>query len=278
MENSKVCENGVARTPDGIELYYSRYRPTGPKASILIIHGIGEHSGRYAHVAEFLCGSGYAVYTFDLRGHGRSKGQRGHILDFDDYSRDVEVIKKVIAQDDKVCLLGHSLGGLIAARHAIKYPSGITGIILSSPAIGLSMRIPFMIEALTAVFSAVCPALSLKDNAISSEYLTHDREIVKSYDSDPLVHRLRTVRFVSEFNRALKFVSDNSTSLKVPAFILQAGDDKIVSGKASRAFFERIGSKIKEYKSYPGYYHEILNETGRISVLEDIKDWLDTLV
>lgn len=274
----KIVHNeGRFRGYDGIDLFYQWWSPKNSKASLVIVHGIGEHSSRYSHVGNHFSKLGYSVYAYDQRGNGRSAGRRGHIKDFNEYILDLNCFIEYLSLKGKPFILGHSLGGLVSIRFAMDYPEGIAGLIVSSPALGLSMDVPIWKKVAAYSLRLAYPVYTFIDNGIPAKYLSHDPKICDAYDRDPLVHRQRSARFFVEFIKASQKTSTQPQRLKIPALFLQAGDDRIVSVDALVRFYTRVSVKNKALKIYPYFYHEILNETQKDKVFKDIEEWLGSL-
>jgi lysophospholipase len=257
-----------------IDIFYQSWVPRHPRAAVIIIPGVGEHSSRYSDVGSYLAGIGCSTYAYDLRGNGRSGGIRGHVTNFNEYLLDLKHFLEHLSFEMKVFILGHSLGGLIAIQYAILHPQGVSGIIATSPALGLKMKVPTWKRALAYALHTIYPLFSLVDDAVSTKYLTHDRRIVEAFDNDPLVNKRRTARFFVEFMRACAKANREAERLKTPCLFLQAGDDKIVSIDTLKKFYHKVSADKKMIKVYSGFYHEILNETGRDAVLKDIGAWI----
>jgi len=276
MTDITHCE-GRFKGSLNLDLFYQSWMPQDPKGALVIVHGIGDHSSRYSHVGTYFSKHGYAVYAYDQRGNGRSSGRKGHIRNFDEYMLDLACFIKNLNLSRKPFLLGHSLGGLVAIRYAMDYPEDIAGIIVSSPALGLSMKVPIWKKAVAYSLHTLYPEFTFIDNEISSEYLTHDTAVCKAYDEDPLVHRMRSASFFVEFVKAYRRTLREPRKLKIPSLFLQAGDDRIVSVGALKEFYEGIVIKDKAIKIYPNFYHEILNEIEKNKVFKDIERWLNSL-
>jgi alpha-beta hydrolase superfamily lysophospholipase len=262
---------------DGLSLFGRVWLPgDAPIASLALVHGLGEHSGRYDHVANFFRQRNYAVFAVDLRGHGRSAGPRGHIEQFQDYLDDVKTLVTYIqdqSADVPLFLLGHSMGGLIALAYALTYPDDITTVIVSSPALRSRVEVPPWKAALAAVMSTLSPTIAMA-NGLDPFTLSQDETVVKAYQADPLVHDRVTARWFSEFTKAGEWAMAEANRLAVPTLILQGGADQIVDPAGSREFFDRIGLEDKYYIEYEPLYHEIFNEPEHLSVLGDVEAWL----
>lgn len=271
-------EEGTFKTNDGLNLFEQRWLPSRPpKAVIVILHGYAEHSGRYAHVADYLVTQGYVVETFDLRSHGKSEGQKTFIRSFDEFLSDVEIFLKRIQerhQGTNIFLLGHSMGGTIAMLFVINRKSALKGLILSGPTLKISKDIsPFLVR-ISSVIGALLPKLptiKVDGNAIS-----RDPDVVKKYEADPLVYRGGIPgRTGAEFNRATQLIQKQMESVTLPLLILHGTADRLSDLEGSQQLYERAQSKDKTLKLYEGWFHEILNEPGKEKVLADIVEWLE---
>jgi acylglycerol lipase len=217
----------------------------------------------------------------DLRGHGKSEGRRGHILAFDDYVNDVsaivEVAKREMQEERKYFLLGHSMGGLIALDFALRYPTRINGVILSSPSLGIEVKVPFLKKAMGKFMSSVAPGLTLS-NGIDITRLSHDKQVVRAYGDDPLVHDRVSARWFTEFMRVMEKVGNSAPELKVPILMQLAGDDALTDLNASQKFFDGLTVDDKAVYVYERLYHEIYNESEELKSgpLQDLDDWIKT--
>ena len=265
----------------GTQIYYQTWKPSGKSRAIFAIaHGIGEHSTRYAHVAEHLARFGFTVWACDLRGHGKSGGKRGHVESFDDYVADVGQLIR-IAKDHytgiKVFLMGHSLGGLIASYFTEKHPNELDGLIASAPSLKEKMKLSPVKTFLGRTLSSIVPTFTTT-TGLDPNLLSHDQEAVHKYMEDPLVHKVATARWFTEYRRAQSETMQGADKITKPCLIIQSGADGIVDPAATNEFFKRIKSSDKTLKIYEGFYHESLNEVGKESVLGDIDTWLSARV
>jgi alpha-beta hydrolase superfamily lysophospholipase len=246
---------------------------------MVIAHGLGEHSGRYGNVVERMRVHGVSIWAPDHRGHGRSEGKRGHVLNFSQYSNDLRIMVQLarvdLAEGMKCFLLGHSLGGLIALDFCRRYPDLIDGVIASSPALGMVIEVPRVKKLLGFIMSSVWPGLSMS-NELDASKISHDHHVVKAYQDDPLVHDRVSARFFTEFLAAMETVRQAAASIQTPLLLQVAGDDHLVSSNSSREFFGTLTLKDKRIHVYDGMYHEIYNEPPdqRQRVLSDLENWL----
>jgi alpha-beta hydrolase superfamily lysophospholipase len=243
---------------------------------LAVVHGYGEHGGRYGFLVDDVVPRGYAVFTFDLRGHGRSPGRRGHINRFADYLTDTRAFLTHVRRacpDTPVVLLGHSMGGLIAAALAEEGDDGLAGVVLSSPFLAMRLAVPALQVKAARLLSRVTPTLRM-NNPLRAEQLSHDAAVVAATNADPLNHRRTTARWGAEILRAQPAVMAAAGRLRLPLLLLYADDDPIADPRAAEELFERASSADKVKHCYAGYYHEIFNEVGRAAVFEDLAAWL----
>jgi alpha-beta hydrolase superfamily lysophospholipase len=257
----------------GVELYRQAWLPdSDPRAVVVIAHGAGEHSGRYEHVADRLVREGYAVHALDHRGHGRSGGPRALIDRLDNAVADLDQLIVLAGDGHPVFLLGHSMGGTIALRYALAHQERLTGLILSGPVAALEAASPPMRIAARAL-SALAPRLPLI--AVDASLVSRDPEVVRAYETDPLVHHGKLpARTVAELAAAVESFPDAVGAITVPTLIMYGTDDKLVPPSGSVMLGERIGAADKTVKAYDGLHHEILNEPEQQQVLDDLCAWL----
>jgi acylglycerol lipase len=274
---------GIFAGHNGLSIFYRHQQAHPERARMVLAHGLGEHSGRYAHVIDRLVKKGISVWAIDHRGHGKSEGSRGHILSFDEYIFDLKQMI-TLAQKDmppsmKFFLLGHSMGGCIALFFAQIHPKMINGVITSSPGLRPSMKVPVVKSAMGKLMSSIWPKLSF-DNELNSSHLSHDTSVVAAYDNDPLVHGKVTARWYTEFVAAMANTVQGAPKINIPILMQVAGDDRLVDPITSKKFFADVASKDKTLHFYEGFYHEIYNETegDRQKVLDDLESWLDTQI
>jgi acylglycerol lipase len=273
-------EEGNFQTNDGLKLFEQSWQPAKKtKAVIVIIHGYAEHSGRYAHVADYFVNHGYAVETFDLRAHGKSSGKSGktYIDSFDEFLSDVDLFLKRVQErhpNKIIFLLGHSVGGAIVTLYTITRNPDLKGIILSGPTLKISDDISPLLVKLSSVIGKVLPKLpTIK---VDGTAISRDPEIVKKYDNDPLNYRGGIpARTGAEVTRATKLIQEQMEAIKLPLLILHGTADRISDPEGSKQLYERAQSKDKTLKLYDGFYHEIFNEIEKESVLADIVEWLE---
>ncbi len=262
--SSPSHREGFFAARDNLRLYWQATTPPDAHAFVGLIHGYGEHSGRYAPLFAYLAERGIATHAFDYRGHGQADGRRGHVDSFaeylDDIARFVERVREA-AGSQPVFLLGHSLGGLILARWLLEpgAAAGLGGAIFASPYLELAMKPSPVKVAAAKVAGRIVPWLPL-DNGIRSDQLTRDEEMRRAVDRDPLYQRTVTPRWFGESGAAQRRVLEGGSAIELPALVLVADADPIALPAASVRFFEALGSRDKELRRYPGALHELFNE------------------
>ncbi|HEY8605713.1 MAG TPA: lysophospholipase [Noviherbaspirillum sp.] len=243
------------------------------KGGILLMHGLGEHCGRYAHVARFFSTRGWSVRMYDHRGHGRSGGPRGDTPDHEAMLRDAKRVMDDFASglDQPPLLFGHSMGGLFAAAFATAGLAPLRGLVLSSPALGIALSPPQ--KMLLASLGAVTPGLPMP-NGLQTRYLSHDPAVVKAYETDPLVHARITPRMLRCMLRTIDDAHNGAPSLAIPTLMLVSGDDRMVDARGSDAFFARLRPGIGTLHRYPDFYHEVFNEVKAQRAFDDLDRWM----
>jgi len=254
--------------------------PGGPR-TLFIIHGFGEHSGRYAHFAHFLEDEVDCIYCIDLRGHGLTGGVRGHIAGFDDFAADVAaaVERLETAQLARhgscvIHLFGHSLGGHVALRTAFLHPQlRFASITVTSPFLGYRIQVPLVKKIAAAVLSVVKGDLQLKAG-IDASLLSCDGAVQRAYRTDKLVHGFMTPRFYMSCNAAIRDTLRRRSGLRAPLKMLLPSDDPLVDTNESLKFFHMLSHESKSLSIYEGFRHELANELGKEKVFDDIRAWL----
>lgn len=265
--------SGKIKSFDGTELYFVKNIPQNPLAIIIIVHGIAEHLGRYEYLKDKLTEYGYGVYRFDNRGHGKSGGSRGDISNFNELIEDADTIVNLAKNENiglPIFMLGHSMGGFITAAYGVKYPAKLNGQILSGAA---TNKMPLSLTLKCIKFPYI---LSRKVPNSLSTLICRDADVVKSYEDDSLVLKETTLRFNIQFaSKGIAWLMKNMYAYTYPCLILHGSMDKIVPKSCSQKFYNSIASSDKTLKFYDGFYHEILNEKDKDTVIKDIHNWIE---
>ncbi len=261
------------------ELYYQVWRPQTSVGTILITHGIAEHSDCYQKLAEDLAAAGRTVFVWDLRGHGRSEGKRGYVNRFQDFCEDLEAgIRFVKSQDyarsAPLVLLGHSMGGLITLKTFVNHtPAGIHCLALSSPALGLSLPVPKLKEKAAHILADWAPKITLY-NEIDFSLLVRDENLVREYKADPLRHDRISPRLFLGMVEAMNEMKAAAKEIHIPLVLQVAGREKVVSTPIAEQFFENLASKKKKIFIYSQSFHEIFNDLDRDEAIKDLLSFI----
>jgi len=259
-----------------VPLWYGVQAVERARAGCLMVHGVGEHSGRYRHVAEVLNRQRITVWALDYRGHGRSGGRRGHCRAFRELLDDVDrVLTQMLIEHPQqpLILLGHSLGGLLVLAYALERRRPIAAVIASSPALALALQPSWAKRLLAHLVGRLLPALTVP-NGVNPAWLSHDPVVVAAYHADPLVHPYVSLGGYLAIQQAMAWTRARAAQMTVPCLILQAGADRVVSPAASRQFAAQVTSAGSAYREYEGWYHELFNEVSRQQVFDDLCQWL----
>lgn len=271
------CE-GTFQGADGLTLYYQQWKSESEpqKAVLIVVHGFGEHSGRYRNLVDYLVPRGYVVYGFDHRGHGRSPGGRGYISAWREYREDVQAFVRLVGERESgypLFLMGHSLGGLIALEYVLRHPEGLCGAIISGPPLG-EIGVSPVLVILSRVLSRVWPTFG-RDIGSNFSQLSRDPAVAQAWRDDPLTHSRGTARLGTEMAAAREWTNANAASLQVPLLMIHGGADRICPPAGSRLFFEKVSFPDRERREYEGGYHEPHNDIDVKQVLADVEDWLE---
>jgi acylglycerol lipase len=271
--------DGRSETSDGLSLHFLAWRTASPRAVLVLVHGLAEHSGRYLHVGSHFAAAGYAVYAPDLRGHGKSPGPRVHVATFDEYLDDLAALRALAGRDypaTPVFLVGHSQGGLVALRYALAQPREVAGLILSSPLLGFhpKARASPALAALARVLSVLWPSVLLP-NHVDTSAVSRDPEVVRRYREDPLVSGTVSPRWFTSVTSAMRQAHEGAPALAVPTLLMASGADRLADPDASARFAARAPASTLQYVRWDGLYHEMFNEPEQETVFSRMDAWLD---
>jgi alpha-beta hydrolase superfamily lysophospholipase len=269
--------SGTFDSSDGLAIFFQGWLPANPaRATLMIAHGLAEHSGRFANVIEHLVPLGYAVYALDHRGHGRSGGERCYVDRFDQFVADLEVFRRTVRSAQPtgpLILIGHSMGGAIALAYTIRYQRELDGLVLSGPASTHGRSYSMFESARIEVLARLLPHRRL--SPLPSTAISRDAAVVAGYDSDPLVTRNGpTARLRRELRRVVRDFPARLSDITLPVLLQHGEADELVSVQASVFLADRLGSESITLHTYPGLAHEVYNEPERERVLEDLAAWL----
>lgn len=268
------------KTIDGCKLFIQTWRPKSTvKAVILLIHGIGEHSSRYTPLAEFFCKHGFSLLSFDLRGHGKSQGRRGHIPKYRIFMDDIEYVIKqaqLYYPEKPLFLYGHSMGGNLVINYILRKEPFFTGVIATSPYLGLAFSPPSWQILIAKILNFLLPFITMP-TGLNPDHLSHIPQIVKDYREDPLNHDRISIRLYISLTQSSKWAIKHAKRLKTPFLLMHSDADQITSFKESKKFADKAGKKIS-FKNWSGFYHELHNEPEKNKVLKHILKWIKTVL
>lgn len=269
-------------THDGLKLFLQAWMPEQAKASILIVHGLGEHSSRYAHLAAEMVQKNIAVFTFDGRGHGKSSVPKptAYIHDYSDYLQDIHALFEKVNNyfpSIPAFIFGHSMGGGLVAAYMLEYQPKTAGVILSAPALKPDENVSKALIKMSGLVSAVVP--KLKVLKLDPHKISRDPKEVSKYIEDPLVYSdAIPARTGFQLLRIMSLIESKSKSFSWPVLLLHGTGDSLTNPKGTEEFFRRISSEDKTFHRYPDLYHELVNEPEKDSIIEDILEWIEARV
>jgi acylglycerol lipase len=260
----------------GLKIFFRMWQPDAQaRGVVVIVPGFNSHSGYYAWVAEQLVQSNLAVYALDLRGRGKSEGERFYVEKFADYVSDVTrlvALAKSYNPNQPVFMLGHSAGGVVACLYALEHQAELGGLVCES----FAHQVPAPDVALAVLKGLAYVAPHAHVLKLKNEDFSRNPEVVAAMNADPLIaNESQATQTVAEMVRADERLKKEFEQLTLPVLILHGTLDKATKPSGSQLFHERAGSKDKTLKLYDGHYHDLLNDFGKELVMSDIKSWID---
>ena len=275
MAESAVAGAGSIKSADGTKLAYRAWPTAAAQATFAVVHGLGEHSGRYARFAEGMARHGMSTYALDLRGHGESEGQRGHVDSWSQWTDDVSAFVSHVEHlvGAEVVPLGHSFGGaaLLSTVLAGKLPNS-KRFAVSSPALKLRLQAPAWKAAIAPYASKIVPRLAM-DNEVDAAAVSRIPEVVAAYRNDPLVHSRISSRMYTEWQNATVDILGRAGQIKIPFLILAGTADPLIDPEGSRRLHE-LAPSLSELHMLEGRYHEPFNDLGSDEVFQLVADWM----
>ena len=256
-------------------LFRRGWLPDEPRATVVLVHGFAEHSGRYEHVGRWLAARGYAVHAYDHLGHGRSSGRRCHVDRFDQYLDDLALVFDTVREETPPhphLLIGHSMGGLVVASFVLERRPDVAGVVLSGAALALPEGRTRIQMRLARGIRAVMPRLAIA-SGLDLEGLASDPKVLEAYLADPLVERKLTVSLASELTAAIERTAPGAGDFAPPLLALHGADDTLTAPSGSERF--AAAAPRGRFRLYPGLRHEIFNEPGYEEVLGDVVSFFD---
>jgi alpha-beta hydrolase superfamily lysophospholipase len=262
-------------------IYYQGWLPEGEaRAVLLIVHGLGEHCGRYMNVVNHFVPLRYAVYGLDHIGHGKSGGEREFVERFSDFTDTLLLYYAMVSEWQPglpIYLLGHSLGGAIATYHLLDRQQDFEGAILSAPAVEIGKGVSQITILMSRLLAKVAPKMGLV--TLDPSGISKDPQVVEDYVNDPLVFHDKTpARLGAELLGAMMRITDEAGKLTLPLIIVQGGADSMIEPSGAQMLYDKASSEDKTIRIYEGLYHEVFNEPEREMVLKDVEDWLESRV
>ena len=260
------------------QLYYQGWLPEAePRAILLVVHGLAEHSGRYQKLAERFVTLNYGVFALDHQGHGKSEGLAGYVTRFHDYLIDLETFYRIVRDKyptARIFMIGHSMGGTIATAYAIRHQRELAGLVLSGATLKVGESVSPMMVVLARVLSRLMPKAGL--DAIDASAISRDPAVVTAYQDDPMVYRGKIrARLGGELLNAMQEIQSRMPQIKLPVLVMHGSADRLSNPNGSQMLYQGISSEDRTLKQYQGCYHEIFNEPEHEMVLSDLENWLN---
>jgi alpha-beta hydrolase superfamily lysophospholipase len=280
MANISDYREFYVLSSNGDRLFFRMQKPDGLlKGVVCIVHGLGDHSGGFKYLIDYLTSNSYGIIAIDLHGNGRSDGTRGDIASYDVLLDDVGLLLEQAAEkfpNQPLFLYGYSLGGWLVLNYALRRHPLLAGIISASPWLRLTEyhRIKHLIGIALSIFR---PKFII-DAGINGSKVSHDKEFVKINDSDPLLHGLVSGRMVASACAAGAWAHKHAKNFETPLLLMHGNADVVTSYKASQRFYERVPSGIGALKIWEGDFHSLHNETNRLEIFDYVKSWLDEYI
>ena len=265
------------QTRDGVSLYAQGWEPDDkPVAVIGMIHGLGEHLGRYSHLAKFLTDHRFAYVGFDLRGHGKTPGQRGHVPSFETFMEDINLLLDqtgIRYPGLPKFLYGHSLGGILVLNYCLRRQPELAGVIITGPGLRNALEEQNAKVAFAKIAGTILPRLSLP-TGLNVNDLSRSPEVVKAYQDDLLVHDRATLRMAKETFDAIPYIFENAAEFRYPILLMHGEEDRLAYPRGSQEFTALAKQADVTFKLWEGAYHELHNEPEQEQVFDYLLQWL----
>lgn len=267
-----------AKLPHGLTYFYQHWILSNPRALVVFVHGLGDHIGRYGEFTSRLTQAGFACALFDQRGHGRSEGRRGHVENFGDWVNDlssfIQFSQMAVTPDTPLFIVGMSLGALIGINFLLTHTTQISGMVTISAAIQPTIRIPEWKKKCIKRFGRIFSERAL-NTGIKFTDLTRDEAELELLSKDQFVHRKLTLNAAIEIARNLELVMAMPHRIHTPMLMLAGADDPVCDPDGTRQFAMRLSAADKRYHVAPGMLHDLLHETSRGEIIDDITGWIE---
>lgn len=257
-------------------IFFQKWLPEQAATGIIaLVHGLGEHSGRYAHVAEFFTARGIGIIAVDTYGHGQTTGKRGHADSIEAYMEQITRLLELARQtvpDKPVFLYGHSMGGALVLNYVFRYKPAINGLIATAPAVRPGFKLPALLLIIGKIARAIAPSFT-QANSLDLDNLSHDRDVIDKYKADPLVHNQVSGMVGITLIEWGEWLLQNARQAPVPILLMHGTLDKLTSYEATKLLASQLTGDVT-FKSYENLYHEIHNEFENQTVFNDISAWI----
>jgi acylglycerol lipase len=275
------CFEQTWLSKDGLEIYSQSWEAdTAPtRAAICLVHGLGEHCGRYIHLAEHLTSHGFAMVAFDLRGHGKSAGIRGHVASSEEFLVEIDRLLLEASRrypDKPRFLYGHSLGGLLVLYYALKRKPDLAGVIASGAGLRSSLEKQALKIALIKTLASIAPE-RLTATGLNAEHLSRDPEVVRDYKADPLVHDRASFSLAKGSLQLIPWTFQHAAEFSLPLLLMHGTEDQITYPAGSQEFAELVKCDCT-LKLWEGLYHETHNEPEKEEVMNFVVGWLESKI
>ena len=277
MKHTEGNFNGA----NDLNLYYQCWRAAkNEKAIIVLVHGFGEHSGRYMNMVNHMVPLGYSIYSYDHRGHGRSKGEPGHVLNWAEFREDLKLFLSLVRDahpELPIILMGHSMGGLIVLNYMLSNPDeDVKTVIASAPLLAQPGISPVLIM-ISKILSKIWPGFSI-DTKLDVNSISRDPAVIKAYQKDPLVHSRASARFGTELSATIEWTQSHAADFNKPLLMYHGESDSLVPLAGTKTFFDSVKINEKDMHIYPGGFHEPHNDIDHLNVTKDIENWLSKYI
>ncbi len=275
MAAEVTSRQGSLPSFDRLELFWQSWEVSSAKAVFAVVHGLGEHSGRYRRFGEAMAARGFSTFAVDLRGMGQSPGRRGHVNAWRDWVEDASRFNRmVVAESDgaEVIPVGHSFGGVVVLEAVLEGVLTPRRFVLSSPALVARVKVPGWKLGLARLTARVAPTTTLS-NEVDPAAVSRDPAVVQAYRDDPLVHNKISSRLFNEWSAARVDILNRADRIRTPFFLIVGDADPLIDPEGSRELDRRAAGVPHELRVYPGRYHEPFNDLGAAEVFDDLAAW-----
>lgn len=265
-------------TVDNLTLYGVDWSVDHPKGLICLVHGYGEHCRRYDHVAQALNDAGYTMTSFDLRGHGRSGGERGYTPAYPNLMADIGRFLKLSRAkfaDLPTFLYGHSMGGNLSLNYLLRTRPDLTGAIITSPWLALTTPPAAPLVSVNRWIGRFYQKIAITQSPYAGDVLSRDPVFDNAFEPDPLTHGVMSNALYDGVTRAAAWVQDHAADLSVPTLLMHGTGDKLTDFQATERFARAAPAELLTFRLWPDYYHELQNDIGKEAVLEVMVEWIE---